>query len=174
MKHLLISILLSFSIAAFCFTDTREKVVESYTAEIGIKEATGSNDGVRVETYLRSTGLGKGYAWCAAFVNYVLDANNVKTPNSAAWSPSWFSSDRVIYKSGKLLTSKYPKPGDVFGIYFTNKKRIAHVGFLHYWGRRYVRTVEGNTNMAGSREGDGVYEKLRQKVQVHSVADWIG
>ena len=32
-----------------------------------------------------------------------------------------------------------------------------------------VDAVEGNTNKAGSREGDGVYKKSRKKSQVRSV-----
>ncbi len=54
-----------------------------------------------------------------------------------------------------------PSRGDVFGIYFPEKGRIAHVGFVDDWGDKYVVTVEGNTNEAGSREGDGVYRKRR-------------
>src|ERR1044072_9000961 len=32
------------------------------------REATGRNDGPRVEHYLSRVGLGKGYPWCAAFM----------------------------------------------------------------------------------------------------------
>ena len=41
--------------------------------QIGVAEATGHNDGVQVEKYLKSVGLGKGYPWCAAFVNWSLN-----------------------------------------------------------------------------------------------------
>lgn len=59
------------------------------------------------------------------------------------------------------LTTQYPSPGDVFGIWFPDKGRIAHVGFIDNWGEKYAVTVEGNTNEAGSRDGDGVYRKRR-------------
>jgi len=53
------------------------------------------------------------------------------------------------------------------------KKRIAHVGFIHAQEGDYYITVEGNTNQAGSREGDGVYKKRRPKRTIYKVADYI-
>jgi len=132
-----------------------------------VREATGKNDGEQVEKYLSSTGLGKGNAWCAAFVNWTLKKCGIKTINSA-WSPSWFPASKVVYENGKGS----PQTGDVFGIYFSSKKRIAHVGFIDKWGDDYVITVEGNTNNAGSREGDGVYKKRRLKRQIYKVSRW--
>lgn len=45
-----------------------------------------------------------------------------------------------------------PAAGDVFGLYFPEKGRIAHVGFVDQWGEKYMISVEGNTNEAGSRK----------------------
>ena len=61
----------------------------------------------------------------------------------------------------------------MFGIYFPKMKRVAHVGFVDQWGPKEVVTVEGNTNGAGSREGDGVYKKKRLTRQIHSVASYM-
>ncbi len=162
---LLLVLAVSFSAKAF---DLRENVKQTYSAEIGVRELSGTNDGVEVEKYLASAGLDKGYAWCAAFVNWTLVQNSVETPKSPAWSPSWFPSARIIDK-------EKAQEGDVFGIYFTSKKRIAHVGFIDEWeaDKNYCVTVEGNTNDAGSREGDGVYRKRRLQRQIYKVADWI-
>jgi hypothetical protein len=145
-------------------------VQESYLSQVGVREATGKNDGKAVESYLKSVGLGKGNAWCAAFVHWCYRACGVETIKSA-WSPSWFPSSKVIYSQAK--TKELPKSGDVFGIYFADRKRIAHVGFVHEWGQNsYCITVEGNTNDYGSREGDGVYMKRRLKRQIYQVARW--
>ncbi|WP_235012527.1 hypothetical protein [Pedobacter africanus] len=38
-------------------------------AEIGVREATGRNDGTRIEHYLAAVGLDKGHAYCAAFIS---------------------------------------------------------------------------------------------------------
>ena len=139
--------------------------------EVGTREATGKNDGERVEEYLRATGLGKGNAWCAAFVTWVYKEARVKAVISA-WSPSWFTKN-VIYTRGSS-TNLTPAKADVFGIYFTNLKRIAHVGFIDKWDNTaYTMTVEGNTNDTGSREGDGVYYKRRLKSQIYKVSRWI-
>lgn len=149
-------------------------VVDIYTAEIGIREATGNNDGKQVEEYLASCHLGKGNAWCAAFVNWTLQKCGYETVKSPAWSPSWFTPDYLIYKRNSDLKTT-PDQADVFGIYFANKGRIAHVGFIDSWPENdnFCITVEGNTNEAGSREGDGVYKKRRLKSQINSVSRFI-
>ena len=41
--------------------------------QIGVTKAIGHNDGVQIEKYLKSVGLGKGHPWCAAFVNWCLN-----------------------------------------------------------------------------------------------------
>ncbi|WP_420582083.1 CHAP domain-containing protein [Reichenbachiella sp.] len=180
MKNLLLTILMVFSIAkGFAVLPDTYCVKQGYTQDIGVREATGQNDGIEVEKYLATTGLGKGFAWCAAFVNYHLTSCGVETPKSPAWSPSWFTAN-VIYHKGELTYRDYgykrPRSGDVFGIYFKSKQRIAHVGFVDQWPtrNRYLVTVEGNTNKAGSREGDGVYRKYRLKSQVHKISRWTG
>lgn len=149
---------------------TRNRVEHTYLSQIGVTEV-GSNAGPQVEAYLATTGLGSGYAWCAAFVAWVLEQNNVPNPKSA-WSPSWFPASNVVWQSNGLKI-RLPLPGDVFGIYYTNKGRIAHVGFVHRYSDKITITVEGNTNDTGSREGDGVYLKRRPTRQLHSVANYI-
>ena len=157
-----------------CFTALagntgRYTVKEVYTSQIGVREASGHNDGRQVESYLKITGLGKGYAWCAAFVSWCFERAGIKAIKSA-YAPVWFGKDKVVWKQGK---GDQPNTGDVFGIWFNNKKRIAHVGFVDAWGAKEVITVEGNTNEAGSREGDGVYRKRRLTRQIYAVSSWI-
>lgn len=89
----------------------------------------------------------------------------------SAWSPALFTRN-VIYNRGSLK-NKTPCSGDVFGLYFTNLKRVAHVGFVDKWTNQFVITVEGNTNEAGSREGDGVYRKRRPIRTIYIVSDYI-
>jgi hypothetical protein len=148
-----------------------EKVVFAYTSQIGVHEATGHNDGVQVEEYLRVAGFKKGAAWCASFVSWSFKQANAKAIISA-WAPSWFPVDHVIYEKGKPVRA-VPRQADVFGIYFPDKGRIAHVGFIDNWPPGdYLLTVEGNTNNAGSREGDGVYRKRRLKSNIYKVSRW--
>lgn len=147
-----------------------------YTDEVGVREATGKNDGPRVEEYLRSVGRKKGDAWCAAFVHWALTQCGVTGLPKSGWSPSWFTRN-VVYKRG-AAENKTPQTGDVFGLYFSNLKRVAHVGFIDKWGDgEYTITVEGNTSSANTgnatREGGGVYKKRRLKRQIFIVSRWI-
>lgn len=150
--------------------DHASEVVKAYHSQLGVREATGANDGVEVEKYLASVNLGKGYAWCAAFVKWTFDQANVRT-TITAWSPTAQSKNLVYFKN-KFLHD--PQPGDVFCLYFPRLKRIAHTGF--YDGsisKTVYRTVEGNTNEQGSREGDGVYKKYRSFKSTYSISRWI-
>jgi hypothetical protein len=169
-KRFVLFALLWLSVTILGYTGGRDELVKTYRKHIGVRELTGNNDGKEVEAFLASTGLGKGYAWCAAFVTYCHIENGIAIPQKAsAWSPSWFPKQRLIDPENSL-------PGDVFGIYYTNLKRIGHVGFIdETWNNdsSNIITVEGNTNGDGSREGDGVYRKRRSKKQIKSVSRWI-
>ena len=161
---------------------TRIRVKKVYDSQLGVREATGRNDGSQVEAYLAYTGLGKGYAWCAAFVCWVLGQAEVDNPKTA-WAASLFPHDKLVWLRGKVPTTgsrttnngqPITKTACVFGLYFPSLKRIAHCGFIDEWGEKEVITVEGNTNDTDSREGDGVYRKRRPIKSLYSVADWIG
>ncbi len=149
----------------------RDSLTETYLDEVGVRELSGHNDGDRVEVYLRSVNLPKGNPWCAAFVSYCMQANHIKNPRSG-WAPAYFSTTSTIWTRGGLK-NRLPLPGDVFGIYFQNKGRIAHVGFVHRFGDKYTVTVEGNTNEEGSREGDGVYLKRRLTKQLYKISRYV-
>ncbi len=171
----LFSFLSTSAVTVFCLnkTEVRNKVKHTCESQIGVRELTGNNDGLMVETFLRSVHLNKGNAWCAAFISWVYQQCEIVNPKSG-WCPNWFPVDKVIYKiSQPPINQETPQAGDVFGIYFSNKKRIAHVGLIIEWTDKYAVTVEGNTNDAGSREGDGVYKKKRLKRQIYAVSSWI-
>lgn len=145
-------------------------IAETYTSQIGVREATGRNDGKQVEQYLKSVGLGKGYAWCSAFVRWCFDKCGIKTTINAM-ALSTHSSKRLVYFKGKFI--KEPQAGDVFTLYYPKLKRIGHTGFFDKQiNSKIYRSVEGNTNAAGSREGDGVYIKYRSYNSTYSINRW--
>lgn len=149
----------------------REELIDIADSQVGVREATGRNDGSEVEMYLRSVDLGKGYAWCAAFLTWCHDQAGIDNPQSA-WSPDWVNSN-IVYQANKPRISTFEsKPGQVFGLYFESKRRIAHVGLITGEDRLHYRTIEGNTNNGGSREGDGVYRKIRYKRSIHIISDY--
>lgn len=153
------------------FRDTvfvkKEKTLQDiYTAFIGVREATGHNDGKEVEMFLAAVGLGKGYAWCAAFVKYCMLEAGIKAAermNGMALS---------CENKGNIITEGY-QAGDVFTLWYVRLGRIGHTGF---WDKkindRIYETVEGNTNAVGSREGDGVYRKKRSYNATYSISRW--
>jgi hypothetical protein len=169
----LLTLIAMFALANSCHAQTtRECVVYNFTSQLGVHESTGRNDGPEVKKYLASTHLNEGFAWCAAFVNWNMRQCGAMRAGSA-WAPDWFPKAKVIYTNGVTENRPPPQPGDVFGIYFPAKQRIAHVGFILEWKDSSVVTIEGNTNTAGSREGDGVYKKIRLKKQIYKVSNWI-
>jgi len=148
----------------------RQQVEKTYLSQVGIREATGHNDGLMVETYLASVNFGKGYAWCAAFVSWVYIQNGVVNPKSA-WVPTWFTRNVIWKRDG--LKNLTPLPGDIFGLYYPDKKIVGHIGFIHRFGDKITITVEGNTNNVGSSEGDGVYMKRRPTRAIYIIARYI-
>ena len=62
-------------------------LIKTAESQVGVVEKTGNNDGVQVEAYLKTVGLGKGYSYCAAFVKWVFLQCGFKT-NINAWSPT--------------------------------------------------------------------------------------
>jgi hypothetical protein len=112
-----------------------------------------------VEAYLAYVGLKKGNPWCAAFVSWVFWKAGYPKPRSG-WSPDLFPPSR---------RTKKPVPGAVLGIYFPEKKRIAHVGLVVRLQHDWVISIEGNTN-EGSQQG--VFKKFRHKRYVSAYSIW--
>jgi uncharacterized protein (TIGR02594 family) len=150
---------------------SREKVVSIFRNEIGVREVGGNNMGPRIDQYMRTVGLTQGYPWCSGFVKFVFDSAGIHTPGANAMAMSWFRREKII--RSKSVNLKYPQEGDVFSLYYPNLGRIGHVGFVETFSSDRVVTVEGNTNDAGSREGDAVMRRFRNTKQIHSFADWI-
>ena len=129
-------------------------LIDIYRGEVGVLEASGRNDGSRIAEYLRYCGLDEGYAWCAAFVSWCHGQAGYAEPRNA-WSPALFPKSKVIWKPDwNAKNQQQPQPGDVFGIFYRNLQRIAHVGFVDRWGSSYCITVEGNTGPDGPEDPD--------------------
>lgn len=146
----------------------RDSLISIFRSQIGVKQI-GDNTGPEVDMYLAAVGLSPGYPWCGAFVGWGYKMLDLIIPKSAAWTPSWFISSKVI-------DNIYIKRGDVGGIYFSNLGRIAHIFVYEYdWNEKgsSVTTIEGNTNDTGSRVGNAVHRKYRNKNQIHKSANWI-
>lgn len=143
--------------------EAASRLIKIASQEVGVKEATGHNDGKRIVNYLAAVDLKVGAPWCAAFVCWVFRQAGYSQPKTG-WSPSLFNAK--VHRH-KVAT------GQVFGIWFPELHRIAHVGFIAEVQGNWIISIEGNSNDNGSREGDGVYRKRRPIRLLHDLADWL-
>ncbi len=124
-------------------------------ADIGVAEIGGNNRGPRVEEYLASVGLPGGYPWCCAAVYYwfrlaaqQLDVTN-PCPRTGAGLKLWKLADTAWKDSN-------PAPGAIYVL--DHGGGNSHVGLVETCADGNVLTeVSGNTNAAGSREGNCVW-----------------
>lgn len=151
---------------------SQSSLTKVYTSQVGLREATGRNDGVSVEKYLKTVGLGKGYPWCAAFVKWCLqEAGYVQAKVINGMALSCHRPGHLVYSKGVKIRA--PIPGDVGTLYYPSLKRIGHTFFFdEEINEKVYKSVEGNTNGAGSREGNGVYVKYRSYKATHSISRW--
>ncbi len=151
--------------------------MEMLQSQIGVKEATGRNDGPVVRAYLRSVALGEGYPWCQA-VQYWAFARTADSLGIARFpcipitrTASTAVAFRHARAMGHATHSISPQQGDLMYWFMPNKvqghvERVRRV--LRPWA---VETIGGNTSngKAGSqREGNGVYVRVR--VWAHPLA----
>lgn len=123
------------------------------------EEPRNSNRGQGVEAMLKTTSLGPGYPWCAAYVAYA---------GRAAMGAGWplplvagcMSLRDFAERQGWLRTT--PERGDVFLTWDRKLGRYAHTGFVtDVLANGVCATLEGNTNDGGSRDGWGVFARQR-------------
>lgn len=148
--------------------ETLKKVLTVACQKVGEKETTGKNDGPFMNECLALCNLdnekqfkatGKGYAWCAAFISWVLHKSGI-TAQKNAWAPAWFPDSKLV-KDGKY------RPMDVAAIDYNGTKN-GHVFFIFYWpenGDTFI-SLDGNwANCVGFNE--------RYKSDVSAVARWF-
>ena len=144
-----------------------DAAIKKAITQLGVKEIPkGSNAGPEVEIYLKSVGLGKGYAWCMAFIYWVVNeaaiAKAIKNPLKKT------AGVLDQYNSRPLLVQKVPQAGDVFIMDFG--KGTGHTGFVEKVVGTQIYTIEGNTNADGSREG---YTVCRRKREIKTIKGFL-
>nr|WP_255737702.1 TIGR02594 family protein [Cognataquiflexum nitidum] len=84
-------------------------------SQLGVREATNNNDGVDVEKYLKSAGLGAGYPWCGAFVNWSLKQAEIKGSMIPARALDWrnYGQNLSTPAFGSIGTLRRPGGGHV-------------------------------------------------------------
>lgn len=128
-----------------------------------VQEVGGPNKGPWIRRFLAAVGLGEGYAWCAAFVYWCLlqaGADPAKLPQKVR-AASVYQWAAWAEREGRLHDQ--PARG-MLGYWLDGG--TGHVFFVASASASGVRTLEGNTNAAGSREGDRVAEKFRSLAEL--------
>lgn len=136
------------------------ELINQAGTQIGVREATGHNDGQAVETYLASVGLGKGYSWCMAFVYWCAKQAAAKLGVTNPLKETGGVLDE--WQSGRGTHLTEPIPGSIMIMDFGGGE--GHTGIVTgvFIDQGIIHTIEGNTNNDGSREGIGVFRKTRE------------
>ncbi|MDA6072081.1 CHAP domain-containing protein [Flavobacterium sp. AC] len=136
-----------------------KKTLEIAITQIGVEEIPrNSNAGPAVEKYLKSVGLGKGYAWCMAFMYWCTKEASLQL---GIENPLFKTAGVLaMYNKKKDLVVTDPQPGDIFIMDFG--KGQGHTGIVEKVDKNIIYTIEGNTNNDGSREGYGVFKRQRK------------
>ena len=149
------------------------KLIALAKKEIGVEEVDGTNCGPRVNEYKSATWLDstKSWPWCAAFICWLFrevmkdDKYPFKRPQTAGAYD--FENWCKQQPSGVELKKPHNgdiKPGDIVIFNFS------HIGIAvgSPDSDGYIKTIEGNTDGAGSREGGAVLEKRRKISSIRS------
>ena len=139
------------------------KIVAIAKGEVGTKETRSGGHWVNNSKYNRWFGKipgysqnGYGWPWCAAFVSWCAHEAGIEGlyPHTAGCETAvaWFK------RAGRF--SEYPAVGAQV---FFGPGGGSHTGLVVRYDATYIYTVEGNTNVNGSAEGDGVYSKRRRR-----------
>jgi hypothetical protein len=155
-------------------------------SQIGVRERPpGSNSGPEVDRYLRSVGRQPGDPWCLALVYWCIQQAWIR--KHGGWDeyegappvpfPRTACTPRIWSWAQQQGPDYWVSPADVFlgrdvpdgALFLLHGKvgeieRVNHVGFVEHLNLadQVVRTVEGNTNPAGSREGGAVLRRERR------------
>lgn len=137
-----------------------QKVIDVATAEVGYHEGQSDGHWNNIEKYAAQVpGLewANGQPWCAVFVSWV--ALKAGAPNifprtaSCDVGAQWFK-DRGLWSESPTVGAQ---------VFYGTASDLNHTGVVIDFDATVIVTVEGNTNTSGSREGDGVYRKVRRR-----------
>ena len=139
-----------------------ERALAWADSQVGVKER-GWNRGTEVEAYQEEAGMGTGggYAWCACFVYWCLRKSGGKLSSLPGRGQCASVRRWRDWAQGAGWIEPVPKRGRLF--FWLDSGGTGHIGWCLGPARFGVfRTIEGNTDSGlGSREGDGVYKRLR-------------
>ena len=147
--------------------------------EIGVKEIGNTNRGVKVQEYQRATNLkGTGWPWCAAFVCWVVREamrrweaeRGSKLTFTRPQTAAAYGFDEWSLKQDKSTKTRRRHTGEPIGIFSLHSASHCGIAISAPDKKGNFRTIEGNTNKKGSRDGGSVMLRTRN---TSDVRDWI-
>jgi hypothetical protein len=155
-------------------TKLRDNIIIVAKSQVGIREATGHNDGKEILKFQQAVGLKKGDAYCVAAIAWCHDQVDVPHPYSG-YSPDWFKAN-VVYRKGEVRSEPFhSRPGQVGGIYIQSKGRIGHGVLIDQETPNHYQVISFNSTLKGSvDEGEGVIYTIYRKETINVIADYVG
>ncbi|WP_216726079.1 hypothetical protein [Hymenobacter siberiensis] len=151
--------------------------------QLGVREATGRNDGPMMDAWLRLVGSPRFSPWCGAYQGAGQQASALPMPAGAGAARSWTlpQSARTYYLRGLRGSVDSLQPGHQVTFYYPNLGRIGHVGRALSPTRALLRgrpargwvVNEGNTGSGGGREGAGVHNITHAASDIYGAANWL-
>ncbi len=145
-----------------------ERTLSIALTQVGVREER-RNRGREIDQYSIDIGRDptKADPWCSIFVcamfRRAADQLGIKNPvplTAGCWN--------IDQRSPARVKSKVPTPGAIF---LTKGRK--HTGLVvEVLPGEWLRTVEGNTDPGGSREGDGVYDRKRRFSEIELYLDF--
>jgi hypothetical protein len=150
-------------------------IIAAARGEVGVRE-TSVNQGPGIAKYWTATEYKSGYneraPWCAAFVCWCVQQSGIFAEADRPKSASCFKGGGLEAwarsKAPKVILTMHPTKINVGDLVIFS---FSHVGIATTANdiNGSFRTVEGNTDAGGSREGNGVWEKARTLAKVRSI-----
>lgn len=120
---------------------------------LGVKE-TAPNSGPHIDSWLALVGQTPGVSWCAAFA-YAMHLAVALDRGMQCPFPRTASALRVWERANDYCRRTAPAPGMTYVL--DHGGGLGHVGIVHsVLPDSRIMDVSGNTNAAGSRQGDRV------------------
>lgn len=145
---------------------TRSEVLTVAASQLGVTEDPPGSNHVRYWPELGlPQGSANGWAWCAAFVTWVLLQVGFDLRKLVSWP---YQCQRIMLwaqATGRWKTTD-PQPGDLVIYCWTGSGYAAHIGFHEQVVDGLYQAIEGNTSSsnAGSQSnGGGVFRRLRSR-----------
>lgn len=144
-----------------------QRIIEAARSYVGVLERPGNTGWYNADfqAAMKKAGWYNTAPWCAYFVKWVWMMVYADNKAVLAVVNTWFNgSAKQTYDNAKrnrtFAVGSVPKPGAIV-VWLNGRGPAGHAGIVVSVSGNTMTTIEGNTNISGSREGDRVAEKLR-------------